>query len=258
MQTWKSVQQIKGLRVAGMGDNLQDRARRAIVSDIEAGTYEPGERLPAEKELAAQLGVSLAPVRGALDQLAQRGTVVRRQGSGTYVSERGVRYRLESWQSCTDDLKNQGIEFDTQVLVCDTDVPPSEVADALHLQQGESAFHLVRLVYLRNEPGILLDSWTRDIDPSAFGDGAFFENGRSLYGELADQGMPIMSADTSIEICFTDELESSLFDLPYASPLLQVTGVANSRLGPTEWSRLRYNAPIFSLNMHREFEPRQM
>jgi GntR family transcriptional regulator len=254
MQTLGPTPRIKGLNMAAMGDSLQDRARRAILSNIENGTYEPGERLPAEKELAAQLGVSLAPVRGALDQLAQQGTVIRRQGSGTYVSEPSVQYRLESWQSCTDDLKNQGIEFSTRVLACGIDMPAAEVAAALGLNPDASCFHLVRLIYVHEKPGILLDSWTRDIDASVFGDGEVFEDGRSLYGELAAQGAPIVSADTSIQICITDELESSIFDLPFASPLLQVTGIAYSYRGPTEWSRLRYNAPIFSLNMHHDFE----
>jgi GntR family transcriptional regulator, transcriptional repressor for pyruvate dehydrogenase complex len=54
------------------------------------GTLRPGDRLPAERELAVQLGVSRPTVRAGLKGLAAMGTVVTRHGSGTYISESPV------------------------------------------------------------------------------------------------------------------------------------------------------------------------
>jgi GntR family transcriptional regulator len=56
-------------------------------SDILAGRIKPGERLDAEVRLAEQYGISVIPVRQALRALEQEGLIVRRRGSGTYVSE---------------------------------------------------------------------------------------------------------------------------------------------------------------------------
>lgn len=48
----------------------------------------PGERLPSEKELVDQLGVSRSTVRDALARLATEGVLEKRWGVGTFVSER--------------------------------------------------------------------------------------------------------------------------------------------------------------------------
>jgi GntR family uxuAB operon transcriptional repressor len=54
---------------------------------IRGENIRPGERLPAERELSAQLDVSRASVREALIALELGGVVEVRGGSGVYVSE---------------------------------------------------------------------------------------------------------------------------------------------------------------------------
>jgi GntR family transcriptional regulator, transcriptional repressor for pyruvate dehydrogenase complex len=57
---------------------------------VTKGALKPGDRLPAERELAVQLGVSRPTVRAGLKGLAAMGTVVTRHGSGTFISESPV------------------------------------------------------------------------------------------------------------------------------------------------------------------------
>ena len=52
---------------------------------IERGRLRPGDRLPAERELATQIGVSRPSVRAGLHALAAMGVVRSRHGSGTYI-----------------------------------------------------------------------------------------------------------------------------------------------------------------------------
>lgn len=56
-----------------------------VRSLIAAGEFQPGSRLPAERELATQLGVSRPSVREALIALEVEGRVEVRVGSGVYV-----------------------------------------------------------------------------------------------------------------------------------------------------------------------------
>lgn len=53
---------------------------------IMAGEWATNARLPTEKALAAQFAVGLNTVRRAVEMLVSEGLVVRRQGSGTYVT----------------------------------------------------------------------------------------------------------------------------------------------------------------------------
>src|SRR5262245_29519391 len=54
---------------------------------IDSGTLAPGARLPPERELAQQVGVSRPTVRAGLRTLAALGVVRSRRGSGTYIPE---------------------------------------------------------------------------------------------------------------------------------------------------------------------------
>lgn len=56
--------------------------------EIAAGRWQHGERLPPEDALAARLGVAVGTLRKSLAELAARGVLQRRQGSGTYVQQR--------------------------------------------------------------------------------------------------------------------------------------------------------------------------
>jgi len=69
----------------------QRRLSDEIVGRIETlileGVFRPGERLPAERALAEEFGVSRPSVREAIQKLAARGILLSRHGGGTFVSE---------------------------------------------------------------------------------------------------------------------------------------------------------------------------
>src|ERR671914_2531464 len=54
---------------------------------IERGALRPGDRLPAERDLAVQIGVSRPTIRAGLRALAAIGVVRARHGSGTYIPD---------------------------------------------------------------------------------------------------------------------------------------------------------------------------
>src|SRR5882757_11452747 len=54
---------------------------------IDRGALGPGARLPAERDLAHQIGVSRPTVRAGLRTLAALGVVRSRRGSGTYIPD---------------------------------------------------------------------------------------------------------------------------------------------------------------------------
>src|SRR5262245_57188617 len=59
-----------------------ERLEQAIL----AGRLRPGERLPSERDLSEQWGVSRSVVREAMGRLASLGLVHSRHGSGTRVA----------------------------------------------------------------------------------------------------------------------------------------------------------------------------
>lgn len=61
------------------------RLARSVAAAVDRGALARGTRLPAERRLAAALGVSRGTVVAAYDDLVADGVVERRRGSGTYV-----------------------------------------------------------------------------------------------------------------------------------------------------------------------------
>jgi GntR family transcriptional repressor for pyruvate dehydrogenase complex len=58
-----------------------------LVEDVLSGRYEPGEKLPTQRALAAELGVNMAPVREALKRIEQLGLVEVRHGDAMRVTD---------------------------------------------------------------------------------------------------------------------------------------------------------------------------
>src|SRR5512133_1492830 len=67
--------------------NTSGRVFAALLEAVVAGRYAPGEKLPRQRELAADLGVTLQPLREALKRLEQMGLVEARHGDATRVRD---------------------------------------------------------------------------------------------------------------------------------------------------------------------------
>ena len=61
----------------------------AVKREVAAGRLEPGSPLPSFRLLAEEMMVSLITVKRAYEELEREGIIYRRQGLGTFVSERG-------------------------------------------------------------------------------------------------------------------------------------------------------------------------
>jgi len=67
--------------------SLANPLRDAILDKLHSGQWRAGDRLPTERELSDQHGVSRTTVRKALQDLKQQGLIEQTVGSGTYVAE---------------------------------------------------------------------------------------------------------------------------------------------------------------------------
>ena len=57
-----------------------------FMENIRKGIWEPGEKLPSEKELSHTYGVSLITVRKTLEELNKKNLIYKIQGKGSFVS----------------------------------------------------------------------------------------------------------------------------------------------------------------------------
>ena len=87
----KPVHKRPGTRVGVTTSNVAAQLRRRILE----GKYAYEERLPAERNLAEEFGVSRGTIRSVLEILEQQHLVTRQIGSGTYVTHREITNQQE-------------------------------------------------------------------------------------------------------------------------------------------------------------------
>lgn len=85
-----------------MPRRLSDEVASRVRALIEEQQLEAGMKLPAERQLAVQLGVSRNSLREALAKLVSEGVLISRRGGGTFV-----RWQHEAWseQNIVQPLK---------------------------------------------------------------------------------------------------------------------------------------------------------
>ena len=119
--------QFKQVETRRLYQQIADQIRELI----ERGGFDIGDRLPPERELAQQLGVSRPSLREALIALDVEGTVEIRSGSGVYVNsqpERSTRATAALGESPTELMQARAALEGTVVALACARVTPAALA----------------------------------------------------------------------------------------------------------------------------------
>ena len=79
-------------------NKLADTVAGELEKRILEGSLKPGDRLPAERALAIELGVSRPSLREAIQKLVAKGILTTRHGGGTHVTDRLEAHFADPWQ----------------------------------------------------------------------------------------------------------------------------------------------------------------
>ena len=137
-----------GKRSSHPFQRLQNELAQLIASS------QPGEKLPAEPELARQLGVSRATLREAMRAFEGQGIIRRRQGVGTFVVGRSpvIETGLEVLESIEHLSHRIGLEVSIGNLhICTVQACVDE-ADALGIPLQSELVQIRRVILAGNRP----------------------------------------------------------------------------------------------------------
>ena len=132
-----------------------------LLNQIKAGELQPGDMLPTEISLVEQYNVSRATERQAILDLARNGYVVREKSKGTFVKDFsnnvGYKERVKGFTAISS--RGGTIPLTSKVLAKSVLVPPRPIREALELKEGELAFYLKRIRYIRDEANTFVEDW---------------------------------------------------------------------------------------------------
>ena len=115
------------------------------------GELAPGDRFENELALAKRLTLSRPTTRRAIQELVDKGLLVRKRGVGTQVVQNPVHRRVEL-TSLFDDLARAGQEPTTQLLEYHVGPPGEDVARELNLAEDREVVCIQRLRCANGEP----------------------------------------------------------------------------------------------------------
>ena len=230
---------------------LYYQLQEVLKERIESGTWQPGDTLPSEPELARRYGVSRVVVRQALGILEADHQVVRVQGRGTFVAEP----KLDTRAGGLSRLLATPRPPDVVIDVLDVRFPPVEpfLRERLAVEADEKILRLTSAVSVRGVPLAIAYSFFRA------GEVAWLEAaarpGSRLASDLVlgEHGVQLARSSLSIETSQCGQFEADRFGIPPRSAVFLVlcTELRETQDGPRpfEVARLEYRGDLLQFRL---------
>jgi DNA-binding GntR family transcriptional regulator len=226
---------------------LYFQVSRRIEAAIDAGELAPGDRLENEISLADRWGLSRPTMRRAIQELVDKGLLVRRRGIGTQVVHGRVKRPMDL-TSLFDDLTRSDQKPGTRVLDRELVPAPTAVAERLGVPAGAQVLHLERLRSARDEPLAVMRNWLpADLAPVLTLEAL---ETRGLYELMRGTGVHLRIATQRIGARGATAPEARLLALRKGAPLLTMERVTYDGSGrAVEFGSHVYNAETYSIEM---------
>lgn len=202
---------------------VSQRLEQAIFDDL----LPAGSRLENEVSLGQRLGISRPTIRRAIQELVDKGLLVRRRGVGTQVVHGKVTRNVEL-TSLYEDLQRTGQKPETELLSAAVEKADARIAELLGVELGSPVLHLTRLRRADGAPIAILDN----ILPEEFID-LDTESLRShaLYQLLRARGVTMRIAKQRIGAREATAAEGELLDIRKGGALLTMNRTAFDNSG---------------------------
>ena len=201
---------------------LYAQLEEAVRERIESGVWPVGTRLPSERDLGDEFGLSRSTTRKALERLEKAGFVRRLPRRGTVVLAQKAELKALSLQSFSDQILAAGASATSKLIRFETVLPSKVVRDQLGLDEDQLVFSVERLRRVDGEPVALHHSYLPvDVAPGLV---EAQLAAASLYTVLAEQyGIRVAHAQETLESTLATNYESEVLDVPAGAPMLQLS-----------------------------------
>jgi len=221
---------------------VANRLEKAIMDE----TLPAGARLENEVALGLRLGLSRPTIRRAIQELVDKGLLVRRRGVGTQVVHGRVTRNVEL-SSLYEDLESSGQKPETRVL--DSAVLPADerAATILDIERGSPTLHVRRLRLADGVPIAVLENTL----PTDFVDiGVDDLRTHGLYQLLRARGVTMRVAKQRIGAREATANEADLLDIRRGGAVLTMSRTAFDNSGrAVEFGQHCYRPDLYSFEV---------
>ncbi|MEY4320493.1 MAG: hypothetical protein RLZZ471_434 [Actinomycetota bacterium] len=221
---------------------IAQRIEKAILE----GDLPAGSRLENEVSLGERLGLSRPTIRRAIQELVDKGLLVRRRGIGTQVVHGQVTRGVEL-TSLYEDLSRSGQKPSTKILEYKITKADTKMAEKLGVEIGSDVLYMRRLRAADNVPVSIMENWL----PAEFTDISESElNEHGLYQILRSRGITIRVAKQRIGARKATLQESSDLVIEKQASLLTMDRTAYDNSGRAiEFGHHCYRPDLYSFEV---------
>ena len=218
---------------------------------IETGVFEVGQRLPSERVMAEQFGVSRMTLRQAVTSLVEEGILTRYVGSGTFVASDRVREKMRGTTSFTEIIQNLGKTPSSKVLSYQKTKANEVECDKLQLKKGAQIIRMERIRYADELP---ICYEVASIPYRLIEDFAKNDIANHFYDTLANAGKKIGRSEQIISAKIVNKEIANFLSIKQSSAILALTQVsyfANTDETPFEYVLSQYVGERFEFYLER-------
>lgn len=223
--------------------------RGEVLTDL-AESYQPGDRLPSEPDLASAYGVSRPTIREVLRSLEGDGLVRRVHGVGTFVTQvpSTVSSRFDLDLGVTEAVAAAHQQLGVRLLRSSFEAAPTAIAERLELTRDRSVLWIERVITVNGVPA----AHAIDAIPAAFARDATYGGG-SVYRFLEDAcGIELVGGLADVTAVGADDALAALLGVAAGTPLLRIDQVERSTSDrPVLHSTEHYVPTVLNLNVRR-------
>jgi len=217
-----------------------------IEEAIRSGVLPAGSRLENELALSERLGLSRPTIRRAIQDVVDKGFLVRRRGIGTQVVHGEVTRQVQL-TSLHEDLVKSGRHPSTAVLVKEVVPAGADVATHLAIAEGADTLHIRRLRSTDDTPLAILENYL-PADFIDLSEADLTEYG--LYQVLRARGTTMRVARERIGARKATNEEGELLDIDRGAPVLTMKRSAYDHSGRcVEYGNHCYRPDLFSFEI---------
>jgi DNA-binding GntR family transcriptional regulator len=217
-----------------------------IASAIESGILPPGARLENEIDLGERLSLSRPTIRRAIQELVDKGLLVRRRGIGTHVVQRPMTRTVEL-TSLYDDLERGMKHPRTDLLLHEVIGANEDIAVKLSVPVGTEVLHIRRLRFADSGPLAVLENFLAP-EFSQITEEELITHG--LYQQMRSRGAVMSVAQQHIGARASNSDESHLLGITSHGPVLTMERTVYNNAGrAVEFGHHCYRPDLYSFEI---------
>jgi GntR family transcriptional regulator, histidine utilization repressor len=217
---------------------LHDRILTDVRDKITGGTWQPGQRIPFETDMAEEYGVSRMTVNKVLTQLTREGYLERRRKVGTFVAKPRQQSAVMTIANIGEEVRQRGGRYSFRIVA--RAVRAATADDKAHLRSGDARMRVLVVECVHSADDAPFCHEARLINLSAVPEAETADFAAEPAGAWLLKQVPWSGADHTIRAVTPSPRIARLLGLAPSAACLEIERHTDFEDQPITFARLTY------------------